>query len=287
MNNIKSYVRRIVRFLLCTKNGETVHDSIIRHRVSWDAFLCNNKISLNELRNMLIECGIKKNDTVILHSSFKGIYNVDAQPEDIIEIIMKIVGPNGTLVMPCYGKDENLFDLYGSQSAAGIITERFRTYNGVKRSCFPKFSMCALGKNADNIINNHINSKYQFDENSPYFISMDKYNAKIILLGLKYSHHKISVFHCASYQANKILKGIIYSFDKHSRIVVGDKSFDFSYKDRLPIYQNNNDVFIHLFNKIPKVIKRLYGLEVVVFDSRDGYRIALEYCLKGNNIYKF
>lgn len=80
------------------------------------------------------------------------------------------------------------------------------------RSCFPKFSMCGYGKHAEEILNKHKNSLYQFDENSPYSIATKEYNAKVLLMGMGKRPHKITVFHCASYALTSMITPFVLRF---------------------------------------------------------------------------
>lgn len=58
------------------------------------------------------EIGVKKGDVLIVHASWRALYMLDMQPEDVIRLLLDKIGEEkGTLLMPAYGEDNSLFDL--------------------------------------------------------------------------------------------------------------------------------------------------------------------------------
>lgn len=190
--------------------------------------------------------------------------------------------------MPCYGQDERYFDLEKTKSAAGVLSECFRKYPGTIRSCFPKFSMCGYGKYAECILSKHSSSIYQFDEYSPYSIAVKNYNAKVLLVGMGKENHKISVFHCASYASKDSVDYYkkCYSQKKSACVISDNKQYCVDYIDRMPGYNNNKRVFRKLFKKTPKKFVNKDRLKLTLFNSKDAYDIAWEFCKNGGRIYK-
>lgn len=141
-------------------------------------------------------------------------------PSDFIDSVMEIIGVDGTLCMPCYGVKNGLLHISDTKSAAGILSETLRKKPGSIRSAFPKFSMVAYGKNAKEITSLHIKSQYQFDELSPYYIASRQYNAKVLLLGMGAHSHKISVFHCATYQCRNDIPFYSECFTKNVLVML-------------------------------------------------------------------
>jgi len=115
-------------------------------------------LTLERLTSDLLSSGIRAGDLVMVHSSLSKIGNVDGGPATVIQSIIDIITPEGTLIMPCYNSAEvmlkelkhgKLLDLRSSPSFTGKITETFRTWPGVVRSSHPFSSSCAWGKLAE------------------------------------------------------------------------------------------------------------------------------------------
>lgn len=192
-------IKKLLRNILKIRENETLADGLERHYYHFEKKIPYKKITKGEFEKYLDDIGVKVGDVLIVHASWRAMYMVDASPEDLIKLLLKKIGKDGTLLMPAYGEKDDFFDIKNSKSAAGVLSECFRNFPETKRSCFPKFSMCGQGKYAEEILNKHKNSIYQFDKDSPYSIAAKEYNAKVLLMGMGKRPHKISVFHCASY----------------------------------------------------------------------------------------
>lgn len=280
-------VRDFIRSILSIKNGESIEDGIRRHELTLQKKWPHTKYSEEEFKNHLLSLGIKSGDVVIVHSSWRGMFALNSSPEMIIDILISIIGNTGTLLMPCYGAKNVTFDVNHTRSTAGVLSETLRNRDGAVRSIFPKFSMIAYGGNAEEIVSSHINSRYQFDELSPYYISMIKYNAKVLLLGMGKSSHKISVFHCASYDCKNTIDFYKDCFKKEckGKVIVNDETITIDYLDRADNYSNNKRVFTRLFKAVPKQVIDHIGYSIVEFNAADAYRIAYEFCLNGGELY--
>lgn len=282
-------LKKILRTILKIRENETIADGIRRYYYHFEKKLPYKKISKKELSLLLDNIGIKKGDVLIVHASWRAMYMLETSPKDVIELLLdKIDKKEGTLLMPAYGKDDNFFDLNKTKSVAGVLSETLRNYPGTKRSCFPKFSMCGYGKYANEILNKHKNSIYQFDENSPYSIATKQYNAKILLMGMGKKPHKISVFHCASYALKNTITYYkkCYSNPKTAYIISDKKINKIFYLDRMPEYKNNKYIFKKLFTKIPnKHIISKKRLNLISFNAIDAYDVALKFCKNGRKLY--
>ncbi len=131
----------------------------------------------------------------MLHASWRGLFNYEGTPESVIDTIINLIGKKGTLVMPCYGRNKFHFDVDKDVSAAGVLSETFRNYEGVRRSHGSHFACVVYGKNTEYIINEHEFSKYGFDEYSPYAKFVKLENSKIIMMGLGKKSEKLSLYH--------------------------------------------------------------------------------------------
>ncbi len=143
------------------------------------------KYTAAELIGFMQKHGLKKGSNLLLHSSWDEFYNFNGSPKEFIDELIEAIGPEGTLVMPAYPflrKKESIFDLNRTPTAAGLIPEVFRNYPGVKRSV-NIHSVCALGKHADFLTRDHVNSVTCWDRQSPYY-RLSEINGIVFGIGL-------------------------------------------------------------------------------------------------------
>ena len=130
--------------------------------------------------------GIKKGDTILVHSSLKSLGG--ATPQDVIDGLLEALGEEGTLVFPALSylhcnPSNPVFDYYKTPSNIGAIPEYFRTsVPGVVRSMSPTHSCCAIGKNAEYITSGHVLDKTPCGANSPFRRLMEL-KGKILFIG--------------------------------------------------------------------------------------------------------
>ena len=159
-------------------------------------------LSEERLRKLLTQrLGIKNGSVVFIHSSMDFI-NTEVPAERILEILLEIVGDEGTLVFPCwqfnyraedYFKKDKIFDIENSRTVMGVLPEIARQHPKALRSIHPINSILAIGKHAEELICDHHTSIYPCGEMSPYY-KMMKYNA--IIVGVGVSCHYLSFVHC-------------------------------------------------------------------------------------------
>ena len=149
-------------------------------------------LNQNEFESILInELNINSGDTLFIHSSLDKI-NLSFSPFDALNIILDIVGTNGTILFPTYPlgysynflKQNQVFNQKLTPSSTGILSEVARRHKNAKRSLHPTKSVVAIGKNAEELTNTHHLSPFPYDKNSPYF-KLYNYNSKIIGIGVK------------------------------------------------------------------------------------------------------
>lgn len=165
-------------------------------------------INKNIVINDLISLGLKKSDTVIVHSSLKNIGYVCGGAQTIIEALIEVVGEEGTIMMPTqswknldpetgvhWDADESEWDNIRENWPAydknitptntmGAVAEMFRKWPGAIRSNHPARSVCAWGKHAEYLTSEHTLSNI-FGEGSP-IAKLYELDAKVLLLGVGY-----------------------------------------------------------------------------------------------------
>ena len=169
-----------------------------------------------DLRNSLVNLGIKKGDLIYMHSCLlsMGMLSEARSKEDlcrrIYHTILDIIGEEGTIVVPTFTTDTaryNLpFDLEETKCDTGILPEYIRTAGGALRSLHPINSVAAYGAKSKLICDDVAKSNYGLD--SPYD-RMYKLGAKCINLGLNFFsnswYHYLESIYCVPHIYNKLL----------------------------------------------------------------------------------
>ena len=159
-------------------------------------------LSENEFKNILINnLGIKKGSVLFIHSSVDSL-NVQFDACRLLEILLELVGEEGTLLFPAwhftyraedYLRRQLVFDVKRSPSALGLLSEVARRHPQAVRSIHPINSIVAIGRYAEEITAEHGNSIYPCDETSPYY-KMMSYGGLIIGIGVNTNF--LSFVHC-------------------------------------------------------------------------------------------
>lgn len=287
---MKKILRFIIRKMLGVREFETISDAFDRKKYKFLKKINQETFSTNDFEKKLIELGLKKGDTVIVHASWRAFIGYEGSPKDIIDSIIKIIGIDGTLLMPSFTINKNIFD-YNDISSAGVIAEIFRKEYSSNRSLDSNFSMTAFGKNANDLLREHVRSVYCFDEFSPYSKAIQS-NAKVLLLGLGRNPHKITLFHCITYELKNIVDCYTDVYTLKRSVILYDKDGNKIKKDivdRQRKYQNNKRKFKKLFKMFVSKnnYSRLNKMDMYLFDSNNLYTSAKKYILNNNyNLYK-
>ena len=142
--------------------------------------------SFNRLIDDLRKIGIKNGDVVLVHSSLSSMGFVEGGAKTVIDALEAVIGKDGTLLFPAFTYREvyetRLFSICDSAVCVGKIPETFRNEPGVIRSTHPTHSVCARGRFAEEITQNHELDRTPMGVNSP-FRRLCAYNAKILMLG--------------------------------------------------------------------------------------------------------
>ena len=127
---------------------------------------------LDELADYFQRLGFRSGRSVLVHSGWSRFNKCKAKPNEIIQLMIDLLGKDGTLVMPAYplGNDPDaIFDVCRTPTRAGLLCETFRRYPGVRRSINFHHSVAALGPAADYLTADHHKSFTPWDESSPHY----------------------------------------------------------------------------------------------------------------------
>lgn len=142
--------------------------------------------SFDILVNDLHKLGLNKGDTVIVHSSLKSMGTVEGGADTVIDAIIEAVGEEGTVLFPALSFSPCCstlkFDIRNTPCCVGHIPETFRKREGVIRSFHPSHSVCAYGKLAKELTQDHIKDNTPVGKNSPYR-KLTEVGGKILMLG--------------------------------------------------------------------------------------------------------
>lgn len=104
------------------------------------------------LMKQLEDAGIRRQGTLLMHSSMKKIGEVDGGADTVLDALSGYM-KDGLLVLPTHtwstiNADNPKFYVETSEVCVGILPELFRKRPGVIRSLHPTHSVAALGKDA-------------------------------------------------------------------------------------------------------------------------------------------
>ncbi|CAN5874056.1 hypothetical protein BH24GEM1_BH24GEM1_15900 [soil metagenome] len=168
-----------------------------------------------ELSAALERVGAHPGATLFLHSAWDEFYNFDGTQLDLVGVLQRLVGPEGTIAMPAYPlrPGTEVFDVRRTLTGAGLIPEMFRRMPGTRRSINPIHSVVALGPNADFLVRDHHRSETPWDQHSPY-ARLSDVGAVLVCMGLPRSFGFATAQHCP--------ESLLYHEIPYFRRVFGD-----------------------------------------------------------------
>jgi aminoglycoside 3-N-acetyltransferase len=168
------------------------------HKIALERKKTSGKIiSKEQLIDDLEKAGIKKGDSVIVHSSLRRIGYVEHGPQTVISALLETIGNEGTLLFPtspvethgkAYLESNPVFDVRSTPSKMGAISEYFRMMSGVKRSSHPLEPVAAIGPLAEYYTKDHFGQLTPYNVNSP-FARLAENHGKILSIGVINMEH--------------------------------------------------------------------------------------------------
>jgi len=126
--------------------------------------------------------GLKPGMTVMVHSALSTIGEVEGGADTVIDALLEVLGPQGTLVMPTMGGAE-VWNHETTPSTIAILTERWRQRPESIRSWHPTHSVAAGGKQAEFLVEGHLEAPTPYGEGTPYVKNMDL-GGYVLLIGV-------------------------------------------------------------------------------------------------------
>lgn len=160
-------------------------------------------ISEEAFRNILLkQFLIKRGDVVFVHSAV-GDLNIDFEPTKLLDIIIDVIGAEGTVLFPAwhflnraedyYAENPPIFNVKKTRSKLGFLTEWARMNKQSKRSLHPTNSIVAIGKDAEYFVADHQLAKYPCGDKSPFYKLI---GAKAKIIGLGVDVNNLTFLHC-------------------------------------------------------------------------------------------
>nr|MBP7654419.1 AAC(3) family N-acetyltransferase [Candidatus Dependentiae bacterium] len=189
------------------------------------------KINKLKLISGLKKLEIKQGDTLFVQSSVSSFGSIEDGADALIDILLILIGKNGTLAMPSFTPFAKRFHPRSSlvDRSCGILPELFRKRYKTARSNNVKYSFASSGKYAVFIINNAI--KYEsLDELSPLQRIMNK-SGKLLMLGVEFNNciplifaENITSKHSGSSCGKKYfeIENDIRALNSYKEIIIGE-----------------------------------------------------------------
>jgi aminoglycoside 3-N-acetyltransferase len=180
-------------------------------------------LSIDDLVTSFTGLGLHPGETVLVHASMSRLGFVCGGPVAIVDALLEVLGPTGTVVVPTQtvaNSDPSRWIGNGTGAVApqwwpkvrdtyppfdpertpsrgmGVVAECVRTWPGARRSAHPVTSFAALGARAAEIVATHP-ANCRLGESSPLGV-LDRFGASVLLLGVGFD--KCTAFHLAEYR---------------------------------------------------------------------------------------
>lgn len=128
----------------------------------------------------------------MVHSSLGKVGWTDGGPVTVIRALLDVLGPEGTLVMPAESPQISdprngnaVFDPLTTPTTMGAVPETFRSFPGTLRSYHPLVSVCANGRLAREITQDHA-MEFCEGKGTP-FEKLYVFDARTLLLGVGFN----------------------------------------------------------------------------------------------------
>jgi len=144
-------------------------------------------LSKNQLTTAFRQAGLAKGDLILVHSSLRKLGPVEGGADTVLDALMEVIGPEGTLALPTHSFDvvtarQPVFHQILTPSSVGTLSNVFRKRAGVLRGLHPTHSIAAIGPLAKKLMEGHEKEATPCSANSPY-ARLREWNGKVLIIG--------------------------------------------------------------------------------------------------------
>lgn len=152
-------------------------------------------LTLVEIAAGLRGIGLDEGDSVVVHSSLSSLGWVDGGAATVVDALLDVVGPGGTVMVPTFtaASTDAPFDPAETPSETGAVTEELRRRPDAYRSSHPTHSVAAVGPDAEGLVADH-EYRESLGPDSPMHRFVAR-GGKILLVGV--DHTANSTIHVA------------------------------------------------------------------------------------------
>ena len=208
----------------------------------------HQKYNADDLIKVMCSMGMKEGSIICIHSSMKEFYNFQGTAVEIIDKVLQVIGPDGTLVMPAFPKKEQ--------------------------------------SEQDNYIKDHTKDHDCWGKKSPWY-RMCELNAIVFNLGMPRNYIG-TIHHCveSSLYTEHPYWAQFFTISKTFRYYNSDGSIsEYSeYMGNLDRRTRESNLF-KKFAKEDWQIKKISNLEIKAFYTRSCMRKMIELGRKGISVY--
>lgn len=296
---MKRKIVKIIKRILGLNSYEELELRTIQYhyRLKYGPLIYKKKYTTEDLIKVMKDMGMTRGSNVFIHSKWDEMYNYQGDENEFINAILKIIGKEGTLIMPAFPlkRKNKLFNVRKTVTSAGLLAEAFRKYPGVKRSENIQHSVCAYGPQADFLLADHNKGDNPWDENSPYY-KLSAINTLVFSIGLR-QYYIGTMVHCVEGILMKENDYYRSFFEKektnHEYIdATGDLksyySYDLNYDDRRRVSKHFGARIMtnKYFDKSYYVFRRLSNIKISMYKASYVIPRMIELGRKGVDIYK-
>ena len=142
------------------------------------------------IESQLRQIGLQAGMNLLVHSSLRRVGPVDGGADAIIDCLLRILGPDGTLMMSTVSgnvnREQPVFHVLETPSTVGILGNVFRRRPGALRSLHPVHSIAAMGPKAEFFTAGHLEAPTPWSPDSPYGKLM-RNQGNILFLGTNFT----------------------------------------------------------------------------------------------------
>ncbi len=219
MTSLLSWVPRTTRLALKAKLLEA-RRVFVRALLSYDP---------PRLLACLRALGVQPGDSVMLHSAFGAHFGFRGTIDQLIDVFLDAVGPEGNLLMVSlpyrsssleYLRNLKVFDVRRTPSMMGLVSEMFRRRAGVLRSLHPTHPVLVAGPRAEWFVSGHEACLYPCGPGTP-FEKLAAVDGKVVFFNVEFA--TFTFFHYLEHLVRPRMAFSLYT-DEPFNVLVIDRS---------------------------------------------------------------